>query len=228
MYTSKNVLIVEDQNSEIVLLTNLFQELARSDQALPITVTFAKTVQSARDLIKKIRFDLIFLDGDLTGNGINDEPDTLPLFKEIKSQYRNKIYSTTDSQHYQEIMEQFNCPHVKKEDIVFFADSFLRKTPPSYEIAVGKLIIVQLPISFQVYIGIIINVTPLLVKIHDTIAPLMQMDRSIFAILEDETVLIQGSPDEQRQLLAHYEKRVNKITINVAEIQERLALNKVI
>lgn len=220
---TKNVLIVEDLQSEITLLTYQFQELGTEPNAVPLTVAFAKTVESAREIITKIPFDVIFLDGDLTGTGLQEEPDTLPLFKEIAEKYQGKIFCTTSSQKYQEQMQTAGCPHVEKSTIASFAVEFLRKPTATYALAPGKLLAIQITGSLQVYLAKIITVSPLLVCAHDTLAPMNALRQTDFCILPDETALIQGSREQQQHLLNHYAKHMKPIQIHVAEINQQLA-----
>lgn len=221
--TSKHVLVVEDQQAEIVLIGALFKEFHLSPEQYTITVSFAKTLAVARELISKIQFDLIFLDGDLSGKGMSEQPDTLPLFLEIGQAYRKKVFCTTGSERYQRIMAEHGCPHVAKENIASFATQYLQSPPPAYDIAVGKLLVIQLTTSLQVYVGIITNTSPLTVKAHDSLVPFTEMHRDLFSILEDETVMIQGTPEEQAALLKHYATKMKEIIINVSDIKKQLA-----
>ena len=109
-----HVLIVEDNHHQ----TKIWQLQLQSLTAL--SVTYVRTLDAANEVIdKKIKYDLIFLDGNLKP-GHRTIPCTRDLFLKIKQNpdYDGKVFCTTDFHKHQVLMENLGCPHVKKDDIV--------------------------------------------------------------------------------------------------------------
>lgn len=221
---TKNILVVEDDPSQTRLSTEHFKDLGPlTDGSIP-TVVFAKTLASATDILSKMVFDLIYLDGNLSGSGLKEVPDTLELFKLLAPKHRHSIFTITDSIQYQHIFEEYGCTHVRKTDVAQHAHAFLSKPPLTYTIGVGKLLVIQLPVSLQVYVAKVIQVSPLVVCAHDTQVPLTALTEDLFAILQDESALIQGAPAQQQHVLNHYARFMRPIEIQVAEARKELNL----
>lgn len=221
---TKTILIVEDDPSQTRLITEHFKDLGPLPDGNNPTVVFARTITTAQDILSKTVFDLIYLDGNLSGGGLKEVPDTLELFKHLAPKHRHGIFTTTDSTKYQQIFEEYGCTHVEKTEVAQHAHALLSKPPLTYTIGVGKLLVIQLPVSLQVYVAKIIQVSPLMVCAHDTQVPLVALTENLFAILLDESALIQGTPEQQTHVLNHYARFMRPIEIQVAEARKELHL----
>jgi CheY-like chemotaxis protein len=219
---TKIILIVEDDHVQTRLITEHFNDLGPLSNGDQITVVFAKTVASAAEIISKTVFDLIYLDGELTGTGLKEYPDTWELFKKLTPKHRSGIFTTTNSLRYQQQFAEYGCTHVEKTEVAQHAHTLLNTSPRAYTIGIGKLLIIQLPVSLQVYVAEITQVTPLVVCAHDSQVPLMALAENQFGILQDESILIQGTREEQQQLLEHYKRFMRPIRIEVTRIKQQL------
>ncbi|MEI8224102.1 MAG: response regulator [bacterium] len=205
---NRTILLVEDGEPIIRIWMELFKEIPY------IVPVFVKTITDAREALKKIQFDAIFLDGTLDAKEkFSPEPETLPLFLEIWKQYTGKIFSITDNNGYIEIMKGYGINHVLKEDVPDFAAVLFKETPLSlvprtsfYEIKPGALLVVQLMKNeilthHKTYIAEIVSTGPLLLKIYEGITPFKP---GSYRILETASRLIQGTLVEQNALCRDY------------------------
>ncbi len=204
-----NILLVEDKKHTITLWKFLFEELPN------VITTTATTLAAARDVLSKMQFDMIFLDGDLSpAYGPQAVPETLPLFKEISKVYAGKIFFTSDHEPYAELMrKQYGLLHVEKTEVPDFVKNQLLQLPLSmspskhyYDLSPGNLLVVRFMKNNhgfaceKAYIVEIVNVGPLRLKA----TPTLSFEPGTYRILENESRLIQGTTQEQQALINDY------------------------
>ena len=205
---NKTILLVEDGEPIIRIWMELFKEIP---YVIPV---FVKTIVDAREALKKVQFDAIFLDGtlDVKERG-TPEPESLPLFLEIRKTYSGKIFSITDNDGYVEIMKSYGVNHVPKEDVPDFTAVLFKETPLSlaprtnyYELKPGALLVIQLMKNEllthrKTYIAEIDSTGPLLLKVCEGIIPFKP---GSYRILDAESRLVQGTHVEQNALCTDY------------------------
>lgn len=203
------ILLIEDNQDTIKLWGILFAEQGN------VITTIATTLEAATEVLSKMAFDMIFLDGDLTpGYGPQELPETWSLFNQISKVYAGKIFSISAHDAYIELMKKHGVIHVEKTDVPGFVKNQLASLELSvspkkgyYDLSPGNLLVVRfLKNEYglapeKVYITEIVTVGPLTL----TVSPkLPNFKPGSYRILEKESQLIQGSNDEQQALLADY------------------------
>jgi hypothetical protein len=204
------ILLIEDDQKVITLWGHLFKEIPN------VVITTATTLAAARDVLSKIQFDMVFLDGDISpAYGPQATPETLPLFKEISNVYFGKIFFTSNHEPYVDFMrKQYGLLHVEKTEVADFVKNQLQQislsVSPSkhyYDLSPGNLLVVcfmknnyGFPCGKR-YITEIVNVGPLTLKVAPHIP---DFKPGTYRILEHESRLIQGTVKEQQTLLTDY------------------------
>jgi hypothetical protein len=204
---AKKILLIEDNADTIKLWKVMYCDFP------DIITTVVSTIEAARYVLKKISFDLVFLDGNLTVHGPKPEPETFPLFLEFKDTYRDKIIFISDYDPYVEIMKKHGVVHVEKSKVPEFSANYFRSIVPpkiasnkTYELRPRLLLVVQPlknPFFSQhvAYVAEIVQVSPLNLKIAEDL-PILRPHG--YRILEAESCLIQGTLEEQNCLLKDY------------------------
>lgn len=203
------ILLIEDQVATITLWKFLFEEIPN------VITTTVTTLTAAYDVLSKMQFDMIFLDGDLDPNyGPQATPETFELFQQISKVYAGKIFFTSSHEPYVELMRKYGINHVEKAEVPTFVKNQLLQIPLSlnaskmyYDLSPGNLLVVRfmkneygLPCE-KAYIVEIVSVGPLTLKVGGGIP---DFKPGTYRILENESRLIQGSLAEQQALLTDY------------------------
>lgn len=205
MLKNNCILIVEDEDAMLSLVSYQLEDYTKNSANPRLALTKAKTLPEATEKLEKIDFDMIFLDGNLSGKPQDELPETLPFYyTAIATGYAGRIFSITDSINHREIMEELGCVHVPKNEIAKFAienhSKIIKKTST---LAPGSPVVIRTNKikPFGVYMGKVISIEPLEVQASDHVDALKKLTASEFLILDYESSELQSNDPKRKQLL---------------------------